>query len=301
MTHDEYLTVRQAASLLQVNPETLRRWDNEGKLSAIKINDRGDRRWRRLDILALIQNKTAGRTITHKDYMISIEGSGLITERGDFGLIIKYAITRDGTWTGCAFHCASFVKFKEKVTDVSFQRAAEEHIKNLINGQHLDEGIVSTFEYVNGSFIRVWCPNWWEGETPLLLVPGLRIVVNHFCQIAPRVEAWRCLLNFQSSMNDTWVKSQFGQGMRFTEYAVEVSLIYLEDHTDCSPNEQGMKTFALEHVRKRFDQTKNENRTRSIERITENRVACWGGKCQVGKHLPVELFEVKSSTPPKHP
>ena len=30
----EYLTVKQAAKTLGVNPETLRRWDNAGKLKA---------------------------------------------------------------------------------------------------------------------------------------------------------------------------------------------------------------------------------------------------------------------------
>jgi len=44
------LTIRQAAEILNVHVETLRRWDNKGKLPAIKVNDRGDRRYRQEDI-----------------------------------------------------------------------------------------------------------------------------------------------------------------------------------------------------------------------------------------------------------
>ncbi len=36
--------------MLDVNPETLRRWDREGKLKAIIISKRGDRRYKKEDI-----------------------------------------------------------------------------------------------------------------------------------------------------------------------------------------------------------------------------------------------------------
>jgi len=44
------LKIREAAEILSVNPETLRRWDRSGKLKAIIISKRGDRRYRRDDI-----------------------------------------------------------------------------------------------------------------------------------------------------------------------------------------------------------------------------------------------------------
>ncbi|KKQ35692.1 MAG: binding domain protein, excisionase family protein, partial [Candidatus Woesebacteria bacterium GW2011_GWA1_37_7] len=40
------LTIRQAAEILNVHIETLRRWDKSGKLKAIRVNDRGDRRYK---------------------------------------------------------------------------------------------------------------------------------------------------------------------------------------------------------------------------------------------------------------
>lgn len=48
------LKIREAAEILSVNPETLRRWDRSGKLKAIIISKRGDRRYRKEDITKLI-------------------------------------------------------------------------------------------------------------------------------------------------------------------------------------------------------------------------------------------------------
>jgi len=47
------LTIQEAAELLKVSTETLRRWDNQGKLKAVRVGDRkgvGDRRYRQEDI-----------------------------------------------------------------------------------------------------------------------------------------------------------------------------------------------------------------------------------------------------------
>jgi excisionase family DNA binding protein len=42
-TLPKLLTIRQAAGILNVHIETLRRWDKSGKLKATCINERGDR------------------------------------------------------------------------------------------------------------------------------------------------------------------------------------------------------------------------------------------------------------------
>lgn len=51
------LTIRQAAEVLNVHVETLRRWDKSGKLKAIRVNERGDRRYKPKDIEKLIKNE----------------------------------------------------------------------------------------------------------------------------------------------------------------------------------------------------------------------------------------------------
>ena len=49
------LKIREAAEILSVNPETLRRWDRSGKLKAIIISKRGDRRYKMEDIEKFIK------------------------------------------------------------------------------------------------------------------------------------------------------------------------------------------------------------------------------------------------------
>jgi excisionase family DNA binding protein len=51
------LTIRQAAEVLNVHVETLRRWDKKSKLKAIIVNERGDRRYDPKDIEAILKNK----------------------------------------------------------------------------------------------------------------------------------------------------------------------------------------------------------------------------------------------------
>ncbi len=49
------LTIKQAAEVLNVHVETLRRWDKSGKLRAIRINRHGDRRYKPEDIKRLFE------------------------------------------------------------------------------------------------------------------------------------------------------------------------------------------------------------------------------------------------------
>jgi excisionase family DNA binding protein len=46
----DMLTVREVARLLHVHPNTLRRWSNDGRIRAYRINRRGDRRFKREEV-----------------------------------------------------------------------------------------------------------------------------------------------------------------------------------------------------------------------------------------------------------
>lgn len=50
----DILTLGQACEVLNCHPNTLRNWDNEGKLKAIRFGSRGDRRFKKSDILQLL-------------------------------------------------------------------------------------------------------------------------------------------------------------------------------------------------------------------------------------------------------
>jgi len=51
----DMLTLQQASDVLNVHPNTLRNWDNEGVLKAVRYGKRGDRRYRKDDILKILK------------------------------------------------------------------------------------------------------------------------------------------------------------------------------------------------------------------------------------------------------
>lgn len=50
----DLLTVREVADLLRVSPLTIKRWGKRGKLPAIRINSRGDRRYKKESVMWLL-------------------------------------------------------------------------------------------------------------------------------------------------------------------------------------------------------------------------------------------------------
>lgn len=50
----DLLTVREVADLLRVSPLTIKRWGKRGKLPAIRINSRGDRRYKKEAVMWLL-------------------------------------------------------------------------------------------------------------------------------------------------------------------------------------------------------------------------------------------------------
>ena len=53
----DLLTVREVSELLRVSPLTIKRWGKRGKLPAIRINSRGDRRYKKEDIMKLVNSR----------------------------------------------------------------------------------------------------------------------------------------------------------------------------------------------------------------------------------------------------
>lgn len=50
------LRIKEAANLLGLHPATLRRWSDEGKLKAVRIGSRKDRRYKLEDIEKLTKS-----------------------------------------------------------------------------------------------------------------------------------------------------------------------------------------------------------------------------------------------------
>lgn len=50
----DLLTVREVAEILRVSPLTIKRWGKRGKLTPIRINSRGDRRYKKAAVLYVL-------------------------------------------------------------------------------------------------------------------------------------------------------------------------------------------------------------------------------------------------------
>ena len=51
----EILTITKASKVLSCHPNTLRNWANEGKIKFIRFGKRGDRRFKKDEILKLLK------------------------------------------------------------------------------------------------------------------------------------------------------------------------------------------------------------------------------------------------------
>ena len=61
--NNQLLKISETAEILNVHPNTLRKWDKKGVLVAIRFGERKDRRYRKEDILILVHNKTKRKNI----------------------------------------------------------------------------------------------------------------------------------------------------------------------------------------------------------------------------------------------
>jgi DNA-binding transcriptional MerR regulator len=53
----ELVTLSEASQISKVHPNTLRKWDRKGILVAVRFGERKDRRYRKEDIMRLVNNR----------------------------------------------------------------------------------------------------------------------------------------------------------------------------------------------------------------------------------------------------
>ena len=53
----ELLSLKETAEILKCHPNTLRQWDKKGILKAVRFGERRDRRYKKEDILNIVNNK----------------------------------------------------------------------------------------------------------------------------------------------------------------------------------------------------------------------------------------------------
>lgn len=57
----ELITLKEASTILKVHPNTLRAWDQKGILIAVRIGEKGIRKYKKEDIIKLIEKGQHGR------------------------------------------------------------------------------------------------------------------------------------------------------------------------------------------------------------------------------------------------
>jgi excisionase family DNA binding protein len=55
--NSKLIDIEEAARILKVHKETLRRWDNSGKLKAVRVGSRKDRKYKAADIINALENR----------------------------------------------------------------------------------------------------------------------------------------------------------------------------------------------------------------------------------------------------
>lgn len=291
---DNLLNINEAATLINVHPETLRRWDRDGTLVAIKVNDRGDRRYGKSDILEFMS--THKTTISHAK-SVDIDGykvrwwgeEGFKTVERNFHLIGKQYAVKGEEFIGFAFFVDFLEKTKSGIDEEDLDKLAMENVKDYIKSKKVFDGDIATFEYLSHSFFEVQNPEWWDEKYSKTLVPGLRVEAHATHPVTEENKAWRVILYFKSKQGGSWLPTGFGPKHKLIEYFVWIDSKELAEF-DFPNTQKGAEALAVQFGVDRFEETKDENGNRDITRIEENNAACFDGKWVKGSLLPDKLM-----------
>jgi len=158
------LTLQEAAEMLNLHPETLRRWDNSGKLPAVRVNERGDRKYRREDVEKLIASSNK-RFFEYKGYEIIFDSNGFENFVNRFASLAKIIVKKNDTVAGFAFAVAGLELFADpKINETELRERALEKVRDYIDRNEITHNVVKTFELRSLRFIEIINPDWWESD-----------------------------------------------------------------------------------------------------------------------------------------
>ncbi len=155
------LSIQEAADILKLHPETLRRWDREGKLKAIKVGERGDRKYRYEDLMKV---KAGYEPTTFKNYEINPYSIGFENPGGTLIRIASFIVRKDDLVAVFAFTDGGMLIHMSHphLNDEYLLNEAKKIINNFIDNnkiKHLEE---YTFEFHPSNYIQVINPKWWN-------------------------------------------------------------------------------------------------------------------------------------------
>lgn len=160
----DLITLQEAAEMLGLHPETLRRWDRNGRLKAVKVNERGDRRYSKEDILKLLNEYR--NALDYKGYEIHLNSVGFELFPNRFGSIAQYIVKQKHTVLGFAFAVPGLELFTmPHITEKDLENLALATIKNRLDQGDIKNLAEYTYEFNSGHFMEVSNPEWWIKNT----------------------------------------------------------------------------------------------------------------------------------------
>jgi excisionase family DNA binding protein len=136
----DLLSIQEAADLLGVHPETLRRWDREGKLLAVKVGERGDRKYRQEDLMKIILGLNPEE---YKGYLIQPYSSGFQRLPDRLVRVASFLVTKDDLVSVFVFTDGGVLaQMANPVKDEELLKEAKEIIHHYIDTKvikHLEE------------------------------------------------------------------------------------------------------------------------------------------------------------------
>lgn len=132
----EMLTIREAAAALGVHPETLRRWDAQGKLRSRRAGPRGIRRYARQDILRFVQSRNDADPIRDAQRLV-VDVARAISSSLDLHAVAQTVVDAAARIVGCD-RCAIY-----------FMDATRTVLEPLIGVDINDPGSVDRLFYPN--------------------------------------------------------------------------------------------------------------------------------------------------------
>lgn len=291
---ENLLSISEAAALLKVHPETLRRWDNEKILTAVRINDRGDRRYRESDLLEFMKTNSKlikyEQKIIYKGYEVEwYDNSGFKSMQANFGLIGKLVVkNKEIDFVGFAFAVNGLTLFSRVDHDDGLDDLAVNKIKEYVDKNKIHDGDIYTFEFINNTFVEVQNPNWWESKYSKALVDGLRVEASHSCPIDSKDTGWRVILTFKSKNGGVWLSTPFGLKNDYLEYFVWIDSKELTEKGYLN-TAKGAEVLAVEYGINRFNEAKDKNGNKSIMEIKEKNSAFFNGQWKKDSLLPESI------------
>lgn len=104
---EETISIREAANIIGVSTDTLRRWDEKGELPAIRGVERGHRRYRKKDIDKFIMDL--------------------------FYLAKQWGLSDEGEEPEKPFYCANSSVFKTRLDEMGLLLSQEESLKDIFS------------------------------------------------------------------------------------------------------------------------------------------------------------------------